>query len=207
MPPHRAVVDGFPRFENAVRAAAAGNLERAHAEIVCVESDTIQEWFIEHAQVAGNCRFKALGRPSRPPYELEVDRLPYPPPAMVKEVFAADGYRCRYCQRPVVHPDLLRLFQTVIGKAAFPMGPTNLATHGSVFAHRAVVDHIQPRKRGGRTTRENLATACYPCNFGKADYSLEDIAMDPPRPARRDDWDGLECLVPALKTQARRKAT
>jgi HNH endonuclease len=78
--------------------------------------------------------------------------------------------------------------------------------HGSVIAHRGVVDHVVPRKRGGRTEPGNLVTACYPCNFGKAHYTLEELGMCAPRPAMRDGWDGLQGLVPALKRHGRSMA-
>lgn len=42
-----------------------------------------------------------------------------------------------------------------------------------------VVDHITPASHGGTTTIENLITACEPCNQGKADKELGQVA---PRP-------------------------
>src|SRR5207342_3041245 len=36
-------------------------------------------------------------------------------------------------------------------------------------------DHIRPRARGGSwNERTNLVTACWPCNSGKADFTLEE---------------------------------
>jgi 5-methylcytosine-specific restriction endonuclease McrA len=102
------------------------------------------------------------------------------------------------------HRDVLRLLQSIVGKSAFPIGPTNAATHGAVIAHRAVADHVVPRKRGGPTSAGNLVTACYPCNFGKAEYTLEELGLLAPRPAVVDGWDGLQSLVPALKKQSLR---
>jgi len=71
-----------------------------------------------------------------------------------------------------------------------------------VGQYRAVADHVIPRKRGGRTDRGNHVTACYPCNFGKAEYGLEELRLQAPRPAVRDGWDGLQSLIPMLKRQA-----
>ncbi len=45
-------------------------------------------------------------------------------------------------------------------------------------------------------------TACYPCNFGKAHYTLEEIRLRKPRPALRDGWDGLQSLMPDLEKRA-----
>lgn len=38
-------------------------------------------------------------------------------------------------------------------------------------------DHVTPRCRGGRTTWENIATACYPCNTAKANRTPEEAGM------------------------------
>ncbi|MGE3770525.1 MAG: HNH endonuclease [Bdellovibrionales bacterium] len=38
-------------------------------------------------------------------------------------------------------------------------------------------DHIIPRCKGGRTTWENIVTACQPCNQKKGDHLLTDPAM------------------------------
>lgn len=207
LPPDRSLIEGFRHFDAAVHAAAAGDIQSARAKLVAVESDAIRSWFIEHAQVAGNARVAALGRAAPAPYVGPVDELAYPRSATVLEVFRADGYRCRYCQRPVVHKGVLTLVQRIVGKSIFSMGLTNLEMHGAAIAHRAVVDHLVPRKRGGPTKLGNLVTACYPCNFGKAHYTLEQLGLCAPRAALRDEWDGLQSLVPALKTHARAAST
>ena len=204
--PHPSLIRSYPHFVAAVRAAASGDARRARKALLRVESDAIKNWYIEHAQVSGNARVVTLGRQRPAPYRGPVHERAYPRPAEVRAVLEADGYRCRYCQREVVHPDLLRALQAVVGKSAFPLGPGNAGRHGSVFAHRAVVDHILPRKRGGRTELGNLVTACYPCNFGKANHTLDDLGLRPPRPATRDSWDGLQSLLPALRKYARKGA-
>jgi hypothetical protein len=195
--PDKSLIDSFPHFERAVRAAANGAIEAARQELAQVQGDAIKTWYIEHAQISGKCRFAAMGGKEAGPYTGDIDLLAYPRAAVVTAVYEADGYRCRYCQRPVVHRDLLWGLQAVVGVRDFPIGPTNLATHGSVIAHRAVAEHVVPRKRGGRTEPDNLVTACYPCNFGKAHYTLKEIGLAPPRPPVRDGWVGLRDLIPA----------
>jgi hypothetical protein len=39
------------------------------------------------------------------------------------------------------------------------------------------LDHIVPRSKGGRSSFENLATACRKCNHTKADKTLEESGM------------------------------
>lgn len=202
LPAAPALLESFPHFASAVRAAADGDVEGARLELQAMDSAAIREWYIEHAQIAGNCRVKALGCAPQPKFGGEIDPLVYPNASVVQDVLARDGYRCRYCQRPVVHEKLLKAVRAVVGAESLPFGPTNLTAHGAVFAHRAVLDHVLPRKRGGRTEPGNLVTACYPCNFGKAEYTLEQLGLCPPRPAVVDTWDGLHSLLPTLKEQA-----
>jgi 5-methylcytosine-specific restriction endonuclease McrA len=38
-------------------------------------------------------------------------------------------------------------------------------------------DHLVPRSKGGRTTWENIVTACAPCNLRKGDRLLEDSGL------------------------------
>jgi 5-methylcytosine-specific restriction endonuclease McrA len=83
------------------------------------------------------------------------------------------------------------------------MGSTDITTHGAVLCYSAVADHVAPRSRGGRTDPENLVTACYPCNFGKADYAVEQLALRDPRARPAPEWDSLERFVPALEARAR----
>lgn len=40
-------------------------------------------------------------------------------------------------------------------------------------------DHLIPRSRGGRTTWQNVVTACSPCNLRKANKMPKDIGMWP----------------------------
>jgi len=39
------------------------------------------------------------------------------------------------------------------------------------------IDHVLPRDRGGRTTWENVATSCIPCNTRKGNRLLHDAGM------------------------------
>ena len=39
------------------------------------------------------------------------------------------------------------------------------------------LDHVVPKKKGGRDTWENLVAACGKCNARKGDFSLKDIDM------------------------------
>ena len=46
-------------------------------------------------------------------------------------------------------------------------------------------DHVNPRSRGGRTTWENIVTACAPCNLSKGGRTPKEAGMIPRRLPRR----------------------
>ncbi len=46
-------------------------------------------------------------------------------------------------------------------------------------------DHVTPRSRGGRTTWENIVTACAPCNLAKGGRTPREAAMQPRHHPRR----------------------
>ena len=46
-------------------------------------------------------------------------------------------------------------------------------------------DHVTPRSRGGRTTWENIVTACARCNLGKGGRTPREAAMQPRQFPRR----------------------
>lgn len=59
------------------------------------------------------------------------------------------------------------------------------------------LDHVMPVSRGGKSTWENVVTACYPCNSGKGSRTPEEAGMKLAKPPKRPsmlmhiDWDEL----------------
>ena len=66
-----------------------------------------------------------------------------------QHVLKRDQYRCTYCGA-----DLLATLDTFLS---------------------AVVDHVQPRSRGGPDHRSNMATACFACDRIKSGRPAETI--------------------------------
>lgn len=57
-------------------------------------------------------------------------------------------------------------------------------------SHDLTFDHVVPRSRGGRTTWENVVTACGPCNLRKGSRRLEHSGMMLRRsPYRPSSWE------------------
>ena len=55
-------------------------------------------------------------------------------------------------------------------------------------------DHIIPRSRGGRTTWENIVTACAPCNLRKGGRTPREAGMHPGKSTRRPSMYELQDL-------------
>jgi hypothetical protein len=112
LPPVTAVVDAFIPFERAAEAAVRGDLEAARAELSRIDSPAIREWYVDHVLVSGENRVALLGRErARPIPATDRDSRRMPTAAMTADVFARDGFRCRYCRRPVVTRKVLRRLQ------------------------------------------------------------------------------------------------
>ena len=62
------------------------------------------------------------------------------------QILSRDGYKCQYCGANLKE----------LEEIGFP-------------AH---VDHIKPKRAGGKDTPGNLVAACWQCNLGKKDYDL-----------------------------------
>lgn len=114
-------------------------------------------------------------------------------------IFWRDGWHCRYCGIKVIstaaRKKLVQIFpdQTKWGAKEFQR-------HSSLYAMAASLDHIVPHSRGGKNEVGNFVTACYCCQFGRGNFTLEEVEFNNPlqRPPVITGWDGLTRLE-ALK--------
>jgi len=85
----------------------------------------------------------------------------------------------------------------------FIKGPTNLTTHGLVHATWPVADHVYPWILGGATNPSNLVASCASCNYGKANYTIEQLGIQNPLnfDPVLDHWDGLSSFLEEIKIQ------
>jgi len=58
----------------------------------------------------------------------------------------------------------------------------------------AQFDHAVPYTRGGSNEMDNLVVTRTPCNFGRMQYTVEEVGLVDPRTRDpvRSMWDGLE---------------
>ena len=113
------------------------------------------------------------------------------------EIFRRDGWRCRFCGIRVLSLDAIKaldsLFPEEVRWRAKPYRNRNVAFN--VLA--SSLDHILPHSRGGDNDPSNLVAACGSCQFGRMQYTLEEVGFLDPRlrPPVVDRWDGLERLL------------
>ena len=112
------------------------------------------------------------------------------------EVFCRDGWRCRYCGTRVVSRQARKILIEEFPVETHWVRAEN-ERHASLQCQAASLDHILPHSRGGDNERENLVTACGPCQFGRNQWTLEEVGFMDPRdfPPRVDEWDGLLRLI------------
>ena len=184
------ILDEFSRADVSARhgdkSAAKSALDRIRDD-----SDALREWFDVHAQNTGRFRFEQFGESPRPPVHRVGSR--YISAALTREVAERDGYHCRYCAQRVVPHSVFRRFRALVGPDAFPTGRSNATRHGVRLVFGMSIDHVVPHSHDGETTLANLVTACWPCNFGKADFLLSELGLGDPRSRGpvTSNWRGL----------------
>ncbi len=187
----------------ALESAAIGDISTACLTLESVDNDRLRYWYVEHGQVSGTCRSYILGRTSRTRSAASIGSR-QPSADLAREVLRRDQYVCRYCGIRTIPREVFALFSTLLGAEAFRATGDNSQRHGAVLAFRANVDHVTPWHLGGATVADNLVTSCWCCNYGKANFTLEQLGLEDPRdrqPETAPVWDGLTHLIPALKRE------
>lgn len=200
LPPPDWFEEQLRLFKDAAEQAANGKQEEAVRVLRSIRSDEMREWFDEHGQMSGWHRVKKLGIAS-PRIVSDLFDVVRSPARHEKLVFQRDSYTCRYCGLRQVAKEILLAFERAVGSDEFRTQSTNAVQHGIIHGFKIVADHVVPYKCGGRTNSDNLVSACPACNYGKFNYTLEQLGLDDPRehPPVVSDWDGLTSLLEGLK--------
>jgi len=154
--------------------------------------------------------FERRTRQARQKALLPHPGLRMPTGADAEIIFRRDGFRCRYCACRVIRPGVRSLLTALFPDIVrWPGGKGgDQAKHAAFYALNGVLDHVEPFARGGDSSIENIVTACWPCNFGKEDHTIEELRLSDPRLRTPvvDDWDGLSRLVRNRRKPAGGKA-
>ena len=123
------------------------------------------------------------------------DTTRMPSPREQKEIFERDGWRCRFCGVNVVCKSARSLLTSQFSIKSI-WTSIDLQGHSALYAMASSIDHVIPHGRGGNNERSNLVTACYCCQFGRGESTLEEVELLNPllRNPHVDSWDGLSRL-------------
>ena len=115
-----------------------------------------------------------------------------PTKAVQREVIRRDGHICRYCGVPVVSPVIRKAINAAYPEAV-PWGRKESDQHSGFQALWLQFDHVVPHSMQGSNEPANLVISCAGCNFGKSNYSLEQLGLNDPRDRKPilSKWIGL----------------
>lgn len=132
--------------------------------------------------------------PDAQPLLSKESRIParMPTSAEMQHLLARDGYHCRFCQIPVI-PKYVRQRMVSAYPDAVKWGRTNLSQHAALQAMWLQFDHLLPHARGGNNSPENILITCAPCNYGRMNYTIEELGINDPRlnDIHTSNWNGL----------------
>jgi 5-methylcytosine-specific restriction endonuclease McrA len=194
--------EAVEEFKKAVNHFVEGNRELTITHINNICNEKLTYWFIEHGQMSGRHR-KIITKLNRQPSIPIEHRDPVRSPSKLQnQVFERDNYTCRYCGIQLVSQDFLKKFMKCLDYNQFQKGRTNIEQHAIVHFMWPVADHVIPWNLGGRTSLDNLVTACATCNYGKDGYTLEELQITNPllRQPIKSDWKGFVDKIDLLNT-------
>jgi hypothetical protein len=177
--PKEWFLDAFDAFQAARTAADEGDLESALKHLDRTREGDLNEWFDVHAQNSG--RFRAMHYGMEPKADVIVKDPVKTFAGIERQLMERDNYTCQYCSTPILHGSAFTRFRNQVGAENFPTVGTNAQRHGIKLVFSGTLDHVEPHSRGGRTAAENLVTCCWPCNYGKADYTVGELGIRDPR--------------------------
>ena len=188
--PSEALLGAVGLLEGAAEAVQAGRLDEARELLRQADSSAIRTHL---ARVMGRTNPEVHGAPPTVRSLLpraERDRRTSATTELT--VFRRDGWRCRFCGIQVVGPKARARLTALLPDAA-PWGAADRQKHAALLGLVAVADHVVPWSRGGRSEAANLVTACGACNYGRNNWTLDEVGVRDPRMRAPvvDGWDGL----------------
>jgi len=168
----------FQIFSESSELAHKGMVVEAKSLLLASRDFEMREWFDVHAQNSGGWRNRALQVPSPEPI-LPLDAVKTCA-NLEALIFSRDKFRCCYCSSNVLPKKEFKKIQEILGRDAFPLGKTNATRSGFYLMFAATLDHVLPWSLGGRTDETNLVTSCWSCNYGKANFTVEQIGIKSP---------------------------
>jgi len=182
-------------LDAAVDALISGHTDLARQLVGAANLPEIRKYAVSIVGKMSPEIHRSVKRPTPLPYS-ERDATRMPPQREQEIVFARDGWRCRFCGVKVISR-AARSILTKLFPVEAPWPTAEFERHSALYALASSLDHIQPHGRGGRNEAANFVTACYCCQFGRGEWTLDEVEVDDPtkRAPIIDSWDGLSRIV------------
>jgi 5-methylcytosine-specific restriction endonuclease McrA len=187
-------------LDEAVSAHLARRRDLAEKLICRADMPVIREW-TESIWGKQSPYINYRPVPNAPPVLPKEQRVKVRMPTTAEKfrLLERDHYHCRFCGIPVIREEV-RTRITRLYPDALSWGRQNPTQHAAFQAMWAQYDHLMPHARGGNNDFENIVITCAPCNFGRMNYTLEEVGLIDPRTREpvSSIWDGLERLLKPL---------
>ncbi|MBD8617021.1 HNH endonuclease [Pseudomonas putida] len=191
------IFDAARYLDAAVSAHISANRALAEELIRAADMPEVRQW-TESLWGKASPYVRKQDVPGAPPVLAKKLRIQVrmPTAAEKKILHQRDGFHCRFCQVPVIRSEV-RTFLKRYYPSSLPWGGANRDQHAAFQALWAQYDHVLAHARGGDNSVQNTIVTCAPCNFGKMNYTLEELGLTDPRDREPviSTWDGLERLL------------
>ena len=183
-------------LDQAADAALAHNFDVARSLLIEADMPALCEY---EQKITGAITLEVHWQetlPSRSLLSENREKLRMPTAREERAIAIRDGWRCRFCGSRVISKKARNILNNLFPNEA-RWGRRNSEKHCALSALSASLDHILPHSRGGNNDQYNLVTACGPCQFGRNQWTLEEVGFNDPRERApiKDKWDGLTRLL------------
>ncbi len=181
-------------LDEAIVAHLAGRTNLVKELILRTDMPVIRAW-TESLWGKNSPYVKRRIVPEAPPIFSKEQRIKVRMPTLAEKgkLHQRDGYHCRFCGIPVIRMEIRNRI-----KEFYPdllsWESKNEKQHAAFQAMWLQYDHLLPHARGGNNDLDNVVITCAPCNFGRMNYTLEEVGLMDPRKREpvHSSWDGLE---------------
>ena len=174
-----------------------GDLKKAEELIKKADFSVIREW-TESIWGAKSqyIHLKEISNPLPRLKKHERVETRMPDTKLKAEMMERDGHSCVFCGIPLIRAEVRKEFNKLY-PTALEWGRRNIEQHSAFQAMWLQYDHLIPHSRGGNNNLDNLVITCAPCNFGRMEYTIEEVGIIDPMSRERikRNWSGLEEIL------------
>jgi len=192
--PVSQIFEAVELLQLAVECHRMGDVAKAETLIQAADMLVIYEWTEAIWGKQDGAIHQLFNVPNSPPILSRQDRVPVRMPNAKEkdQLLERDGYICSFCNIPLISGRVRKAMNREYPSAA-RWGRKNKEQHSALQAMWLQFDHVLPHSRGGDNSLDNILVTCAPCNYGRMDYTLDELNLEDPRSRKRisSNWTGL----------------